>query len=319
MTVHVPKVSVVMPVYNAGDYLKSAIGSILTQSFSDFEFLLVDDCSTDGSLSVCEAFARKDERIRLIRRLKNGGIVSALNDGLAAAKGAFIARMDADDVAEPERLKNQLAYLETNIQVGLCGTSIEVIDQNSKPLSTRIAVTDTQLVKRLLDVCSPVAHPTWLMRKAVIERVGGYRNVAPVEDYDFLQRVVSSGFALGNIEYVGLKYRVSPTSISSTRTISQRKGFALLHKSYLKGSEISENDFAKLVTASSFVSKAHAFSEKTLQYAFQKKASGRKLYVVPLLLAVLCSPYQARFVVDILRKNALIRFWPLLRQRNRVD
>src|SRR4051812_10668575 len=105
-----PLISVVMPVYNCQRYLASAIGSILTQSYADFEFVIVDDGSTDRSREIIEGFAKKDSRVKLISR-PNTGIVGALNDGVAAARGKYIARMDADDISMPERFQKQLDYM----------------------------------------------------------------------------------------------------------------------------------------------------------------------------------------------------------------
>lgn len=308
-----PIISVVVPIYNTESYLKLAIDSILNQSVVDIEVILIDDCSSDQSLQICEDYARVDSRVRVLKRAKNGGIVSALNDGLSAVRGEYIARMDADDISMPERFSEQLDYLRRNPEVGLCGTSIEIIDPNNKVIAIRLAETDPRLVRSLLKYFSPIAHPTWMIRKSVLDKLGGYRDVAPVEDYDFLNRVVLNGFSIGNTKYVGLKYRILPTSISSTRTILQRRGFSLLRKHYQKGEELDESTFARMVKSSAFSAKAHAISERLLQRAISVNGKNRFLYVAFLLSSLLCSPYQARFFFDILRKKMLIKAWPMIR------
>src|SRR4051812_38318159 len=110
------QVSVLMPVYNAGRYLAEAVDSVLTQSFRDFEFVIVDDGSTDGSAAMLDDYARQDSRVKLVRR-PNTGIVGALNDGLRECRGEFVARMDADDVSLPERFEKQVAYLREHHEV----------------------------------------------------------------------------------------------------------------------------------------------------------------------------------------------------------
>lgn len=304
-----PLVSVVLPIFNAGAYLEESIESVLKQSSTNIEVILVDDCSSDGSLQVCQRFAAVDKRVRVVKRFVNGGIVAALNDGLAESRGEFIARMDADDVAMPERFSKQLEYFCRYPEVGLCGTSIEVIDHNNKSLAIRLAETDPELVRRLLRYGSPIAHPTWMMRRAVLDKLLRYRDVAPVEDYDFLRRVAMHGIGVGNIEYIGLKYRILPTSISSTRTIAQRKGFALLRAAYRKGVEIDEQIFSRLIHSSPWLCKVHALAEWFLQKAVALKSKKNPAYFVFLLCSLICSPYQAMFFFDIVRKKIIIKMW----------
>jgi glycosyltransferase involved in cell wall biosynthesis len=121
-----PLISVVMPVYNAAQYLREAIDSILNQTFRDFEFIIINDGSTDRSLEIIQSY--NDDRIRLINQ-KNTGLAKALNNGIAIAKSDFIARMDADDISIPERLTSQFSFLESNVDVVAVGSNAEVIDK----------------------------------------------------------------------------------------------------------------------------------------------------------------------------------------------
>ncbi|HSZ71252.1 MAG TPA: glycosyltransferase family 2 protein, partial [Cytophagaceae bacterium] len=120
-----PILSVIMPVYNAEKYVYEAIDSVLKQSFGDFEFLIYNDCSTDASRAIILSF--KDSRIRLVDSPFNTGYVKHLNDGLLAARGEYIARMDADDISLPDRFKKQIDYLEQHKEVAVCGSFIEFI------------------------------------------------------------------------------------------------------------------------------------------------------------------------------------------------
>ncbi len=115
---HVPKLSVVMPLYNAARYLRPAIESILNQTYTDFEFIIVDDCSTDETPAILDSYP--DPRIVRLRNPQNLGIVGALNRGLEAARGQYIARMDGDDIALAERFAQQVAWLDAHPNIGLC-------------------------------------------------------------------------------------------------------------------------------------------------------------------------------------------------------
>jgi len=118
-----PQLTVLMPVYNGGPFLRSAIESILNQDFSDFDFLIIDDGSTDGSHEIAASYA--DPRIRLESNGRNLGLIATLNRGLDLARGTYVARMDADDIAFPDRLSKQLTFMEAHPEIGLCGTWYE--------------------------------------------------------------------------------------------------------------------------------------------------------------------------------------------------
>lgn len=308
-----PLISVIVPVYNAENYIDGSVESLLCQTIADIEIILVDDCSTDGSLKRCEHYARNDNRVHVHKRTSNGGIVVALNEGISISRGQFIARMDADDISLPRRFESQIEYLRNNPGIDLCGTSIELIDSRENSLGVTLAVIDPPLVKLLLKYCSPIAHPTWMMRRSVVEALGGYRNVAPLDDYDFLSRAVKFGFALGNVRSVGLKYRISETSVSANRSIFQRKGFSILRKYYQKGKILDESAFSRMITCSPFLIRLHRMSERLLQRAILIKEKSLLGYFYFVLGSTLCSPYQFAFFVDIGRKKMLIKLWPLIR------
>ncbi len=122
------KLSVIMPVYNGQDFVSKAIESILGQTFSDFEFIIINDGSTDRTLKILESYQKKDKRIVLLNQ-ENKGIAKSLNRGIAKAKGDYIARQDADDISFPDRLRNQVEFLDNNKDVGFLGCSCEMIDE----------------------------------------------------------------------------------------------------------------------------------------------------------------------------------------------
>lgn len=219
-----PKVSFLVPVYNPGRYLAEALESLLAQTFADFELIAVDDGSTDGSLAVLRRFAQRDARVIVLSR-PNTGIVGALNDGLAVARGEYIARMDADDVAAPERLAVQLAYLDAHPEIVAAGSSVVMVDTQGRALKDFKAQTDPRLIRERLVAATDIGiiHPTLVVRRAVLERVGGYRPAYQlVEDFDLFLRLLDEG-ELGNVPEPLLDYRQHPASTNFTRYRTQHE------------------------------------------------------------------------------------------------
>ncbi len=160
-----------MSVYNGEKYLREAIDSILGQTFKDFEFLIIDDGSTDSSVEIIRSYA--DPRIRLIQNEENIGLSRSLNKGLKLARGEYIARMDADDISLPRRLAAQVGLLDKQPDIGLVGTSIQLIDCDGERMHVhRVPTTHAQILWALC-FTTPLAHPSVVFRKVIIECVGG--------------------------------------------------------------------------------------------------------------------------------------------------
>lgn len=205
-----PTVSVVLPVYNGGKYLAEAIESILGQTFTDFELLVIDDGSTDGSLQVLRDFEQKDNRIRLHTR-ENRGLVPTLNELIQMSRGTWIARMDADDIARPERLARQLDWLE---QTGadVCGSWVQRFGSGDKRL-VRLYQSDHAIKTELL-FFSPFAHPSVMFRASLAKMLPYDDTWIKAEDYDLWIRAVEAGWKMSNIPEVLLLYRVHPGQVS---------------------------------------------------------------------------------------------------------
>lgn len=181
-----PRVSVLLPVYNAQPYLVEAVESVLGQTYEDFEVLLVDDGSTDGSGAICDAFAARDARVRVLRHPGgvNRGLVASLNLGLDEACGEFIARMDADDRCYPERFAKQVAFLDANPAIGVLGTAADSFDGTD--WSVWGGSESPEMTRWGLLFTTPMVHPSVMMRRDVIGVVGGYNPAYPhLEDYKF--------------------------------------------------------------------------------------------------------------------------------------
>jgi glycosyltransferase involved in cell wall biosynthesis len=211
-----------MPVYNASRYLRPAVQSILAQSFGDFELIAVDDGSKDESAEILRDYAAKDARVRVISR-PNTGIVGALNDGLAAASGEFVARMDSDDIAMPERFAKQVAFLREHPDHVLVGSQVMLIDPAGATLCPK---QDTEYTHEAIDQALlagrwPLVHPTIMVRREAIERVGRYRaKYQWLEDLDLFLRLAEVG-RLASLPDVLLQYRLHTASVCATRDKDQ--------------------------------------------------------------------------------------------------
>ncbi|MCY4145378.1 MAG: glycosyltransferase family A protein [Chloroflexi bacterium] len=170
-----PKVSVVMAVYNGEAYLSEAIVSILTQTLADFEFLVVDDGSQDASAQIIQGWQQRDERIRLLRMRRNMGMADARNRGIEAAAGAYITFMDCDDISLPKRLEKQVAFLEAHPEIGGVGTEGELVDKDLSQTLYRFRLPQ-QHALILFDMLGGVSfiYTTVMFRRELLQAVGGY-------------------------------------------------------------------------------------------------------------------------------------------------
>ena len=207
-TMDVPSISVVMPVYNALPYLDESIGSILNQTFDDFEFVILDDASTDGSTETLRQWAQKDRRIRLYEGQSNLGAPGSSNYVVMASRAPIVARMDADDISHPERLRKQWKIMQSRSEVALLGTFTEGITSDGRLVLPRDR---WRLARR--STLQPFAHGSIMFRREIFDRVGGYREeCAGWEDYDLCSRISHVGriFVLTDALY---RYRYQVSSI----------------------------------------------------------------------------------------------------------
>jgi glycosyltransferase involved in cell wall biosynthesis len=158
-----PTISVLMPVYNAEKYLDEAIQSILDQTYQNFEFIIINDGSTDKSLEIIEKHQNQNEKILVISR-KHKGLIASLNEGIDIAKGKYIARMDADDISLSQRFENQLNLMESEI-LDICGCHLFIINKQNKYVSTRIVSTKEDFNKMILSRSVPFAHGSVMIRR----------------------------------------------------------------------------------------------------------------------------------------------------------
>lgn len=217
-----PEVTVLMPVYNAAPFLREAVDSVLCQTFDDFELLIVDDGSTDETGELLSAYM--DRRMRLVRLEKNSGLVAALNVGVHQARAALIARMDGDDICEPQRLGLQVAFMRQHPEVLLLGTGFVRIDIAGRPFQRVVYPKENETLQKMLLDGSVFCHPSVMMRADAVRHLGGYRNVGggPAEDYDLWLRISERG-EIANLSEVLLRYRVHAGQTSVRRLLNQRQ------------------------------------------------------------------------------------------------
>ncbi|MGE0409964.1 MAG: glycosyltransferase family 2 protein [Amphiplicatus sp.] len=220
-----PRLSVVMPVFNGEAYLAEAIESILGQTASDYEFLILDDGSTDRTPDIARAYAARDSRIRYLRDDANVGVARRLNQGVRLAKAPLIARMDADDVSLPGRFAAQLARLDADPELVLVGSRVVIIDPDGDELvEMGDAFTHEDIDGGLMASAGQlIYHPSVIYRKAAVLAVGGYDPAFRcVEDLDLFLKLAEYG-RVANIQTPLLKYREHFRKIGFTRVLEQER------------------------------------------------------------------------------------------------
>jgi glycosyltransferase involved in cell wall biosynthesis len=210
-----PFVSIVLPVYNGGDFLSKAIKSILLQTYKNFEFIIINDGSTDSSEEIIRSF--NDSRIRYIRNDMNRGLIYTLNKGVAISAGEFIFRMDADDISPENRLRIQLDYLVSNPDVLAVGGSLKVIG-NDELINFE---NDFRRIKSSMLFESPIAHPALACRAAALKKIGYNSEYYCAEDFKLFADISKLGI-ISNVEDIVLHYRKHETQISQKNFETQK-------------------------------------------------------------------------------------------------
>jgi glycosyltransferase involved in cell wall biosynthesis len=239
-----PTLSVLLPVRNAEKSLREAIGSLLAQSFSAFEILCVDDGSTDGTAELLRRLAKEDSRLRVFSQ-EPQGIVSALEMARSRARGRYLARMDADDIAHPDRFQSQLDMMASDSRIVASGTGVSYFPRNQvRDGSLRYeswinSVTSHDAMVRDLFVECPLPHPTLLLRADVLKLLGGYRETGWPEDYDLVLRLWEAGGRFGKVPEQFLQWREGPDRLSRTHSTYSEEAFRRCKVHFLLRSHLS--------------------------------------------------------------------------------
>jgi glycosyltransferase involved in cell wall biosynthesis len=246
-----PEVSVVMSVYDGEKYLAEAIESILDQTLTDFEFIIIDDGSTDDSLAIIQKYSKQDERVIIVQNDKNIGLAASLNKGIQLAKGEFIARMDADDISYKNRLEIQIQRMRRDPKLLILGSAVDVIDENLIIRNKIYPPTaPVEIFWSIVTACKiPFIHPTVIFRNVFFSKVGFYdANVSAGQDYNLFSRIVISEIpveCVGNLSEKLLQYRVQRDNVSHRERKKQVENGSMARKQmyiFLAGLSAHEAD-----------------------------------------------------------------------------
>lgn len=227
-----PKVSILLPVYNAEKYLSDCLKSLLNQTFHDFEIIAINDASTDASLSILYKYSEIDSRIKIYSNKSNLKLAATLNRGIQLSSSPLIARMDADDIALPNRLEYQYNFMLSNPKVAICGTNIKVLGTNQiwkMPISN-------SSIRASLVFNSPILHPTVIYQKHIICKYSGYNeNIIYAQDYELWHRLSKdSKIVFANIDIPLIYYRLTDSDKPSSYKEIQRKTADTIRKEQIK-------------------------------------------------------------------------------------
>ena len=261
-----PIVTVLMPVYNGDRYLRAAVESILAQTFESFELLIVDDGSTDGTALICQSFT--DPRIHVVRHEKNAGLVSALNSGIDLIRTKYVARMDADDVALPDRLARQIAFMESRPDIAACGSwARELVDGRLRAVMLRPT---GEYLRQTAWQPVPIFHPTACLRTEVLQELRYRPDFIHAEDYDLWLRLCRR-HRIDNVPKVLLHYRIHQTSVSHAYRALQRSNAWRAFRGHFPEVDVPLENFEALTGVSC---EASPFTRMRLKRPWRKQLFG---------------------------------------------
>lgn len=300
-TLREPTVSVVLPVYNASAFLSEAVRSILNQSFHDLELIAIDDGSTDGSLKILRCLAESDDRLRVISR-ENRGLVATLNEGVALAKGRYLARMDADDISLTRRIEKQVGYLNENHDIDVVGCHYELIDEAGAVKRVVRVPLSRESIFLQLSYTVPFAHPSVMIRRDVLVN-NPYIDV-DVEDYR-LWVDLFNGMNFSNIDSVLIKYRHDyGGSFSDTKRLEMIEAEEDVRNVFFKR---FISDYEKLISQANRVNDKKRLARSLVENL-------RRVPLAALVRGFLASPILAGLSIFYLfRRQARMLYWRIRR------
>lgn len=261
-------VTVLMTVYNGLGTVRNAVESILNQTYSDWDFLIIDDCSTDGTWELLEAIAKHDSRVAIVRNPVRLGFAVCLNIGWVRARGDLIARMDADDFSFPQRLERQVEYMQSHPEVAVLGTGAELVDENDRLLGVAFRREQHEMIVRKIYHESPFFHPSVMVRRSFYEALCGYdERWKRCEDADLWFRGYRR-FQFHNLQEALIKYKVKKNQ--TLREISERT-FMLGLAAYRDRCLIRYGWYALLFLAVSLLTKARLYKPRTFRGRYKNR------------------------------------------------
>lgn len=301
-----PLVSVLMPTYNVAPFVEEAVRSIFEQTYRNFELIIVDDCSSDGTYEILKRLADLDHRIILDRNDTNSKICITLNKAWSLAKGEFIARMDGDDISMPERLEVLINFLNGHPDVDLVGSQVISINETGEVISQKQYLRTPDFIKRGNKYGPAVVH-IWMARSKVYEALNGYRNIPFAEDYDFLLRGETIGFRYANVEEYLYKVRIRSGNTGSANGLKQRKtkDFVYTINNSSEHIENVEELYRETIKSSDQELKQYEKAHKHLDIAVQsRKKPGRLVFHT--IIGMLESRYIFNYMLDAVKMRRLL-------------
>lgn len=292
-----PLVSVLMPVYNVSRYIKEALDSILNQSYSNLEIVVVDDCSTDDTLQIVSEMALNDFRIKVYENKVNIKIAKTLNIAYEKSNGDYILRMDGDDISDCHRIEIKLNFLKENPEIDIVGCSINTIRENGSFVSRTMMLSEDVHLNALLPYTTPLKH-IWLARRSVYDNLKSYRDIPGVEDYDFLLRAKFNGFKYTNIsDYYGYSVRIGREgSTISTLGYKQLILRKMVYKDFCDGYTCLVN--FNNINSNYFFSRLYAFSARRLSKAIYALGQNSFFEMAFNLICCLFSPHMVSYLFE---------------------
>ena len=242
-----PRISVLMPVYNAAGTLPEALRSIAGQTLGDFEVVAVDDGSDDDSGMILEAWRRGDRRIKPVYA-DRAGLVEALNHGLSLCKGEWVARMDADDRMHPDRLARQAELLESRPEISVAGSLVEIFADGTVGEGMKVyeawlnSLVEPRDIAREIFIESPIAHPSAMVRRDVLVDLGGYRDAGWPEDYDLWLRCHAAGLRFAKVPEILLYWREHADRLTHTDSRYSVENFLRVKARFLVDGPLKDRD-----------------------------------------------------------------------------
>lgn len=216
-----PKVSILMPAYNAEKYIAEAIESILNQTFNDFEFIIIDDCSVDQTWQIITTYAGRDKRVVALRNNPRLKLAKTLNVGVGIAMGKYIARMDADDWSYPDRIEKQVHFMDKHPEIGVSGGTMQVCNDQLRVMKARKYHLSDKAIRKNIFYYSPFCHPLIICRADILKVAGIYNeSLNDAEDYDLYFRIGNYS-KFGNLSDQLIKYRRTNSSVSFKNAVRQ--------------------------------------------------------------------------------------------------
>lgn len=282
-------VSVLMSIYKEPlDWVAAAVASILNQTYDTLRVILISDNPESGELTrYLQEVQAKDKRVVVLINERNLGLVESLNRGLEFCTGAYIARMDADDISFPTRIEEELAYLKRR-KYDLVGCQYRTF-VDATDLGGNYAPCSHEACAKVLKYKSCVCHPSWLARRQVFEDLNGYRDIDACEDLDFLQRAVLRGYKIGNTPNVLLRYRDNGNSISHTKQFRQQAIRRCMARALYHDRVVTEDAYLQYISGPGYTLDMEKFEKiDALERDFKQKGGGVKRLTA--LLRLLMEP-----------------------------